>query len=363
MWDSRTTRPWGETAAGGGRQAAARPHRRRASVLILVVTLLGILFVTGMTFLATVNFEADKIAVEQAFARSEVAFDLVDDDLATLLRDELVEAAGVPFGNGAVVKQVVPVPGISPVVNTFYPESGAYAVMPDVNPLVSQVEPYKNPAGDVVYGSFTDLRVVYGDISALLVDPPNRLWQDDFIATADPPEFGANAQVDSDGDGIPDTRQFDLLDLGFSADRLDDLRQRLNADSDPTGGVYLGLRVIPHGALVNLSESHPLLVRNLLGAELYENFEQHHPPYSPLVEEALLRRRGGLLAPRVFSPSALFGNPLNAGPEGFTGGDLEQFLLPRYPSRRPSDNTISIGPTTTPALAATSSGPAGWTRV
>ena len=333
MWDSSSIRPWGETTAGANRRAVGMACRRRASVLILVVTLLGILFVTGMTFLATVNFEADKIAVEQAFARSEVAFDLVDDQVETLLREELVKAAGVPFGTGAVVKQVVTVPGYTPVTQTFYPASSAYAVMPDVNPLVSQVEPYVDATDRLVYGSFVDLRVVYGDVSILKLDPPHRLWQDDFIDSATAWQYGDQAEVDSDGDGIADTRQFDLLSLGFSAERLDDLRRRLNVKSNPTGGVYLGLRVLPHGAFVNLSESHPLLVRNLLSVDLYDEFEQHRPPYSPLVEETLLRRRGGLLAPRVFSPSALFGNPLDANGEGVAGGDLEEFLLPQRPEQ------------------------------
>ena len=45
--------------------------RRRGSVLILVMTLLGVLFVIGVAFLAAVNFEADMIAAERQRDQNE----------------------------------------------------------------------------------------------------------------------------------------------------------------------------------------------------------------------------------------------------------------------------------------------------
>ena len=58
------------TGLGGGRRDArgARPgdaRARRGSVLVLVMAILGVLFVTGVAFLMTMNFEAKLIRAEQ----------------------------------------------------------------------------------------------------------------------------------------------------------------------------------------------------------------------------------------------------------------------------------------------------------
>ena len=120
------------------------------------------------------------------------------------------------------------------------------------------------------------------------------------------------------------------------------------------------MRVIAHGGMVNLNESHPNLIANALDlrdartgtlavAELFDCANRDldsyfflfrpacngspSPPYSPLIDEAALRRRL-LLPPRTMPPSYLHGNPLldpvASALSSYGGGDMPALLYPPW---------------------------------
>ena len=103
---------------------------------------------------------------------------------------------------------------------------------------------------------------------------------------------GSFVPLDADGDGIVDSIQLDLSTLGIDSAQVAELARSVNPIATPSGKIFLGLRVIAHGGMVNVNESHPLLLGNILG-----DLSRHDPPYAALVEEASLRRRN-FLPPR-----------------------------------------------------------------
>lgn len=332
--DLTTGRPHSRSAS---HDRAPPRHRRRGSVLVLVVTLLGVLFVMGIAFLASMNFEADLIGADRQREREHAAVEAVVDDLGFLVRASLTDVADGPFGTGLI--------GTSPL---------ATAELPGRHSLVSPIEPYDD-GGPIVYGWFTDLEWLHTGEPNPITD-----YSDYRIDTGRPsgvPDVAALPEevtpVDADGDGICDALQVDLRRLGVSDAQIEALAVRVNIPSNPTGNVYLGLRVIPHGGLVNLNESHPNLIANVLDlfvADLFnagnaENgFFRHRPtleqtPYSPLQEEPILRRRG-LLPPRVIPPSRLHGSPVG-GPNAATGrnrapGDADMWKVLFPPDLNPN---------------------------
>ena len=64
--------------------------RRRGSVLVLVMTLLSILFVLGVAFLTSMNFEAEMIAAQVARSQKTAGVDAVAEGLHSKLRDGLL---------------------------------------------------------------------------------------------------------------------------------------------------------------------------------------------------------------------------------------------------------------------------------
>ena len=276
------------------------------------MTILGILFVLGVAFLSSMNFEADLLAFETQRHRAESRVTAVVDQLGSTLRDGLMSDARVPFGNPSAALSAT-----------------AFAEMPGVQSAFSPIEPYwelndpTTPADDqLVFGWFTDLQAMKKPQFAgptypsLTIDtqrppgepPPGEVW----------PVF-----VDADGDGIADSLQVDAKDLGFSDAQLAALRARLNPPTNPTGKVFVGIRVIPHGGLVNLNASHPKLIENVLDVpplyppgsppnpeygNFYHRPTQNQVTYSPLLEESTLRRRI-LLPSRNMPPSLLQGDP------------------------------------------------------
>ena len=69
---------------------SGRRARRRGSVLVLVMTLLSILFVMGVAFLATMNFEAERLMVESRQRQSTGGIDTVADNSGQLLQEVLM---------------------------------------------------------------------------------------------------------------------------------------------------------------------------------------------------------------------------------------------------------------------------------
>ncbi len=319
--------------------AAAPRARRRGSVLILVMTLLGVLFVTGMAFLASMNFEADMIEVERQRDRNDMGVEAVFDAVDVVLRAGVVSGVSAPFGGRLDYPFGSHVLGASPV---------AYGEMPGVHNLFAPIEPYKDINSEYFFRWFTDLVSLIGG-SSQSFEPDHRevnaVWTSGAQVPG-PEGFALPIPIDCDGDGVTDTFQFDVRDeLGFSYAQTAALSVRLNASSNPAGMVYLGMRVIAHGGLVNLNESHPLLIAHVLdlnsvndlfncGDDPNLNYFVHRPTggwncenidaafYSPQVEEPMLRRRA-LLPPRIITPSLLHGNRLlNATDQKFGLADM-----------------------------------------
>jgi hypothetical protein len=274
------------------------------------MTILGILFVLGVAFLASMNFEADLIASETQRHRAESRVTAVVDQLGSTLRDGLMSAARTPFGD--------PSTALSPT---------AFAEMPGVQNSFSPIEPYRDDKGtpvlsddQILYRWFTDPQALKRRPFAGPTYP--MLEIDTKIAPGTTGIPGDPVFLDADGDGIADSLQVDAKVLGFSDAQLAALSARLNPPTNPTGKVFVGIRVIPHGGLVNLNASHPKLIENVLDVPdlrvtpnpvEYGNFihrpTKYQGAYSPLLEEPSLRRRG-FLAPRAMPPSWLHGDPL-----------------------------------------------------
>ena len=332
---------------------------RRGSVLVLVMTILGILFVVGIAFLASMNFEAEMILTSSRQESSEKGVRTIHEALGSMLRDGLMSAPGVPFGDASAALT-----------------STAFAEMPGVQNSFSAIEPYWEDHGDA---DPTNDQLVYPWIAE-----PESLRRRPFFGPSLPHEFqvdtrwppgvnvtqlpnglvvglcvggakdgtvcAVNAQcpggrcigetvVDADGDGISDSRQVKAAELGLSRTQLQDLAAQLNPPSNPSGQVYAGLRIIAHGGLVNLNASHPTLIQNVLSVDDLRyprvpqyGYFQHRPTqallgknppftYSPLLEEAMLRRRN-MLAPREVPPSLLHGDRL-LDPEPFPSGNAD----------------------------------------
>ena len=77
------------------RRHASDCSPRRASIMVLVMAILSILFVTGITFLTTVNFDAKMIKQEERARTSrtdvELSARLIDKSLLAGLIDALRE--------------------------------------------------------------------------------------------------------------------------------------------------------------------------------------------------------------------------------------------------------------------------------
>jgi hypothetical protein len=348
-------------------------------VLVLVMTLLGILFVLGVAFLATMNFEADMIASQRQRDRSDNGVAAAAIDVGSMLRDAMMAAPGLPFGDTSVALS-----------------STAYAEMPGVQNASSPVEPIRTAGPDGIFFNGDDEFVFnsYFDVKALRNKPftgpslppgftidsrnannteipgytltfpgsptpvPINLRRctdgpfkgqkcgvsaDCQINPTDPPYACEGPRVaDADGDGIVDSLLVAAADIGLSGPQLTELAARVNPASNPTGRVSIALRVIPHGGMVNLNDSHPNLIENVLGipagtlkkppdpnlGNFFHGPTQLQTLYSPLLEESLLRRRA-LLPPAAIPSSTLQGNALLdkiANPTGLA--DMAWYLYP-----------------------------------
>ena len=296
-----------------------RGTRRRGSVLILVTALLGMLFVMGVAFMGTMNFLSETIESERLQAGSEDGVDGVSEEICSLLANGILPDNSAPFGTAklydAPFSSFAELPGYH---NIFSPIEANYdsTYQQQVYEWVTDIESLKNDSFTgswLLYASTDDLPVRY--------DP----------GTYDP-EWNRSL-VDADGDGIADSFQFDISQvLDISDEQLAQLRQLVNTEDNPAGAVYLGVRIVPHGGMVNLNDSHISLIGNILDRGTYD----HGPSlpgvdryfYSPLSEEHLLRRRN-LLPPRVVPPSRLHGNMfLDSGGDADGEGDIARQIFP-----------------------------------
>lgn len=337
-------------------------HRQRGSVLVLVMTLLGVLFVTGVAFLATMNFESQLISSQQLRDRNRIGAGTVVDEVSAILHDGFMAGPGLAFGHGLVGESLAgfaDLPGVHNVSATMEPReiiSGG-GVVRYVFDAITDVSAINN--GDHMGQRFRALFDYQDFAKGLAFAGVDTLWQpgvpvvlegNPAALTIDMDGDGINdaiMPVDADGDGISDTLAYPLSDLGFTDTQIAAVSAQLNSPTNRTGEAYLGLRVIAHGGMVNLNESHPQLIANVfeigtddltdppnieLGYFLHRPSSMCDldscPKYSSAVEEPLLRRRG-LLPPRRIPPSLLHGTPQPAGPTSAPGNaDMGSMLYP-----------------------------------
>ena len=337
---------------------------RRGSVLVLVMTLLGILFVVGVAFLATMNFESDMISAERIRSQSDNSVDAAAEGAGAIIRNAVVAGPGVPFGDSSLALSGSPFAEIGGVHNTFSPIEPIRRVGPDATPYTaddtivfngyfdaqshtggSLTEPTQIPGFYIDTQAPNGAQVIAYDV--VVSGPPPTFQSINLLRCTDGPLKGQACTVpadcqttpgpvlytcegqglaDADGDGIVDSLLVDAEEMGLSSAQLADLAARVNPASNLAGKIKVALRVVPHGGMVNLNESHPTLIQgvfDILPANWTPKGDPSDPnlgnfvhgptqrgmAYPSVIEEPQLRRRGNL-PPRQFQPSMLHGNPI-----------------------------------------------------
>jgi len=279
--------------------------RRRGSALILVMTILGILFVTGVALMATMSFEARLAAIQQASDGDNAGVVMIGDILEPILQEGTIPWSGAAGSRGSL-----------------------WGDLPAAGGLVSPIEPYYE-GPDMVYGYSTDLEFVR-TVAPGSGHSQRQVRTDTVHGTYDP---GSDLMyLDADGDGISDSVAVavDLPTVGISPSEYARLAEALNPPSNPSSFLDLGLRVIPNGGMANLNDSHPNLIEGLMRRNaIFLIAADRRMPYSPLVEEAALRNRGFLPKPRL-PVTAIQGDPSNTrDPDVPGGGDFGLHVFPQ----------------------------------
>lgn len=385
--------PQSLVAAGSGGSARIKVcgSPRRGSVLVLVMTLLGILFVVGVAFLATMNFEADMISAERVRAQSDGGVEAAAAGASSILRNAVMAGPGMPFGDSSLALTASAFAELPGVQNSFSPIEPTRRVGPDGRPFT--------PDDSLVFEGFFDVRaqsrttfdgpsmppyfaidtnLVNGvAVSDMTVTLPNgspatvtfgrcKGGADNGL-TCDPANPCTAPSVcefprvaDADGDGIVDSLLINAKEMGLSEAQLADLAARVNPSGDLNGEVTVAIRVVPHGGMVNLNESHPLLIQNIFDLPVWptpgqaqsdpETGFRHGPTqdglaYSSALEESLLRRRNNI-PPREFQPSYLHGNPF-LDPQQTASGQAHmqrQLFWSRWPGGAAANQFQSVYP-------------------
>ncbi len=310
-----------------------RHRRQRAVVLILVVAVLGMLFVAGAALLTEVTFSTKTLDAREADQQNREVVEAVESAVLDIMTKSFLSPDGNPYNadTGEVMRVGADSNGWELVLPANGGEVPGFASWLDVpEPIVTDngIE-FKlrsnfafalddRPGADP--WSLRDTADVGGNsflpISQWVVNVHDT--EHTFDVDTDGIE---NYQADADGDGIVDGYEFVLpteflpIDLRRAiADRLRD--PSFNDEFLDTLSVTL--KVVPHTGMVNLNESHDLLLRQALDCEPEDSGgPEIKGPYMAEANEWLLRYRG-LMTPR-------------AVPEINLIADLgQQLLLPHY---------------------------------
>lgn len=305
----------------GSHPAIGAPRRRRGTVLILVMTVLGVLFVTGIAFMATMNFEAKLVQIEQDSTVYEQGLGEIERAANQYLKASFVNSAGRP-AVGETLGQPLTIaapPGTTTLV--YQAATPTFAELPQVNGLIAASEPqypnvpngaglsYQEFVNQFAFRGFTDLEQLQQGYaigwSQRKVTP---LLPTQSVSSLEPyPRL-----ADADGDGMVDTWQYDLSRLGVTGEGARALARMVNPTINSTGRVHVGLRIVPHGAFVDLNQSHPVMIRTVFNGNQWVASawdQRQNAPYSPLTEESSLRRRW-LLPPKYIPQSGVQGSRL-----------------------------------------------------
>jgi len=306
-------------------------------VLILVVALLGLLFVAGAAFLGTVAFESRSISAVQKAEREAQVIERLSLEVRKALRQGFVGNDGNPWNRDAEATG-----GSSPIGNDISGE------IPGVHPLLASIEPYNDGSEWVFYG-VTDLgrcledRVVAFDgtyfprvvASTVLQDraPPD---EDEFVergSVFDPnedtdPDDSEYYRRDADGDGVWESYEYLLPTSRYPPAIRGSMGEDLRAADAAGDDLYYALRVIPHGAMVNLKHGHAKLLESLF-MDL-PGWDTLGRRYAPESEESTMRRRF-LVPPRQIPLTSLQARngeiPHALYEVFFDGGDFENDFM------------------------------------
>ena len=283
-------------------------RRPRGSVLVLVMAILGVLFVTGVTFLMTMNFEARLLRAEEQTTGGEASVDFVDEITGDWLGASLIDVPGITGGASSTATYEW---NATLAAYEVRPQSPAWAELPGIHGLISQVEPTHHVDGagnDVFRFDYTTnvdtISTGVFDLAGVLAD---QVDTSETVGLFNPDPHVPPAPVDADGDGIVDSRQYELSLFEFPSSQVELLAKALNPSTNPEGPLYLGLRIVPHGAMVDLDDAHPLMILSQPAALAgvcdpqrgsVDPWTPGRRPYSPILEEPSLRWRNFLPPPR-----------------------------------------------------------------
>ncbi|MCC7291804.1 MAG: hypothetical protein IT449_07065 [Phycisphaerales bacterium] len=360
------------------RARGTRAWRREGVALVVVVALLGILFVVGVVFLKSMRFEAQSLQIQQERVDRDTAIGSVVSRVGEALISDVIGDGGVAYaskqtdgllrGNGEVIQPTYgEVLGVHSLlgqpeataadVNALWQGGRGSVLASDMEAFVSR-EPFQAPAALPTNEQFwpgkVDVRIPltapkFVDSNDGVIDNSDWIW-DWEDANGNPVQLwgdynyrgndvwtpdGMVDWVDSDGDGINDARQFRLSSLGIADEQVRELKRLVNDPINAAGEPGVGMTVVDHGAMVNLSSAHPLLINTLLADDYkvrptVDRAGMLSREYSSAVEEPPLRRRGGLVPSRVLPPTKLTGNPFIPDIDyGTDPGELgDKLLLP-----------------------------------
>lgn len=307
----------------------------------MVVALLTMLFVAGAAFLSTVSFENRSITASKEAETEERVTDSVFVDVRQVLMQSICGNDGIPFNQDSP----------SNIGNDVSGE------IPGHHPLIASIEPYQKGLNWEFYSS-TDLEstladrpVAYHPTYFPRVAVASTLQDRGLVGLSDEDEFieqsshadlntdgvivgGEYFRRDADGDGVWDAYQYELTAERLSSSISGDLRDGLRgADheeitADDVARLFYALRIVPHGAMVNLNQSHATLVENLFSFTTDQTaWTSLQGGYAAESEEKSLRRRF-LLPPRETPLTALQDRQSSVGKalyEWFVEDDFEDF--------------------------------------
>ncbi len=316
---------------------------------MLVIAMLSMLFIVGVTLLNTVTFETQSIAGARTARIQSAVVDNLSREVRSALRAAFLGDDGKPFNRDSESAG-----SLSPIGDDLYGE------LPGVHPLVASLEPHDpsngGPAPTWYFYTATDLELT-------IANPPTPLNTAVNDGATSPPggesginlvivdaELGTNGSAhpllpidatsgnwnelndgssfldittltspsgelelyrrDADGDGVWDSYEYLLSPdryppsvRGAMADELRAADFDALTDGDPDA-LYYALRVIPHGAMVDMGNAHVTLLDAVLNhafPPLNGNNETDRVTgsYIPEGEEVQLRRRFLLPPPRL----------------------------------------------------------------
>ncbi len=314
-----------------GRGDAAGRRARRGTVLLMVVAMLSMLFVVGVALLTTVTFETGAIAGATRAKQQTSVINRLSREVRAVLRQGFVGNDGKPYNRDA--------PSLI--------GADTYGEIPGVHPMLASLEPHDaTGAGQWHFYAASDLELALSSPPIPLhqaandgsgIRPGTNLVHINFALGQDNPIFtgfdpideteegstrlrddtagggqqGALFRRDADGDGVWDSYEYELPLSRFPASVRGDLADQLRADDNVLNpeAIYYAIRVIPHGAMVDVGHAHQTLLDAALGAVIDMGEAGNVAgPYVPEGEEVSLRRRF-LLPPRNLPLSSLQSHP------------------------------------------------------